>query len=223
MESEITMATIKLMNQDLVRLDGFDNTNFTLWHDKLKFLLTTLKIFYILDPDLAPLLEPTNGETKAIKAERQKCQEDELICRGHILNMLSDRLYDLYTNTTLAKEICNALESKYNAEEEGTKKFLISKYIKFLDNITLLLQVHELQVIVNKLNAVNIEISKTFQVRAIVTKLPRTWKGYRKKVMYSSEYYSLEQLQKHLQIEEESKLRDRSENQLEGTSKANAI
>ncbi|XP_022873473.1 uncharacterized protein LOC111392372, partial [Olea europaea var. sylvestris] len=190
------MATIKLMNQDLVRLDRFDGTNFTRWQDKLKFLLTALKIFYILDPELTPLPEPANGETEAVRAERQKRQEDELICRGHILNALSDRLYDLYTNTSSAKEIWNALESKYKAKEE---------------------------VLVNKLKAVKIEIPETFQVGAIIAKLLGTWKGYRKKIMHSSEDYSLEQLQRHLRIEEESRLRDRGENSSEGTSKANAI
>lgn len=225
MENESTMATIKLMNQDLVRLDRFDGTNFTRWQDKLKFLLTTLKIFYILDPELAPLPEPTNGETDAVRAERQKRQEDELICRGHILNALSDRLYDLYTNTSSAKEIWNALENKYKAEEEGTKKFLISRYFdfKFLENIPILPQIHELQVLVNKLKAVKIEIPETFQVGAIIAKLPGTWKGYRKKIMHSSEDYSLEQLQKHLRIEEESRARDKSDNSYEGTSKANAV
>ncbi|KAL6350820.1 hypothetical protein AAG906_031406 [Vitis piasezkii] len=47
--------TIKIMNQDLVRLDRFDGSNFTRWQDKVRFLLTALKIFYILDPTLAPL------------------------------------------------------------------------------------------------------------------------------------------------------------------------
>ncbi|RVW71440.1 hypothetical protein CK203_057561 [Vitis vinifera] len=49
--------TIKIMNQDLVRLDRFNGSNFTRWQDKVRFLLTTLKIFYILDPTLAPLPE----------------------------------------------------------------------------------------------------------------------------------------------------------------------
>ncbi|KAL6337244.1 hypothetical protein AAG906_036558 [Vitis piasezkii] len=37
--------TIKIMNQDL----------FTRWQDNVRFLLTALKIFYILDPTLAPI------------------------------------------------------------------------------------------------------------------------------------------------------------------------
>ncbi|RVW62312.1 Retrovirus-related Pol polyprotein from transposon TNT 1-94 [Vitis vinifera] len=182
--------TIKIMNQDLVRLDRFDGSNFTRWQDK------------------------------------EEEEEDELICRGHILNALSDRLYDLYTNTNSAREIWEALENKYKAEEEGTKKFLISQYIdfKFFDEKPLLPQIHELQVIVNKLKVLKIELPEAFQVGAIVAKLPSSWKGYRKRILHKSEDYSLEEIQKHLRIEEESRSRDKMvEESNGGTNKANAI
>ena len=86
---------------------------------------------------------------------------------------MSDRLYDPYTDNSSARDIWNALEFKYKAEEEDTEKFLISKYFDFkmLDGKPILPQVHELQVIVNKLRAVKIELPKQFQVGAIVTKL----------------------------------------------------
>ncbi|RVW79629.1 Retrovirus-related Pol polyprotein from transposon TNT 1-94 [Vitis vinifera] len=143
--------TIKIMNQDLVRLDRFDGSNFTRWQDKVRFLLTALKIFYILDPTLAPLPEP--------------------------------KLYDLYTNTYSAREIWEALENKYKAEEE-----------------------------------------EAFQVGAIVAKLPSSWKGYRKRILHKSEDYSLEEIQKHLRIEEESRSRDKMvEESNGGTNKANAV
>lgn len=70
MENESAIATIKLMNQDLVCLDCLDGTNFTRCQDKLKFLLMALKIFYIRDPELASLPKPTSGEIEAIKAKR---------------------------------------------------------------------------------------------------------------------------------------------------------
>lgn len=50
-------------------------------------------------------------------------QEDELIYLDHILNSLSDQLYNLYTNTTLTKEIWEVLENKYKVEEEETRNF----------------------------------------------------------------------------------------------------
>ncbi|RVW77298.1 Retrovirus-related Pol polyprotein from transposon TNT 1-94 [Vitis vinifera] len=189
--------TIKIMNQDLVRLDRFDGSNFTRWQDKVRFLLTALKIFYILDPTLAPLPEPKENDTPQVVAARKKREEDELICRGHILNALSDRLYDLYTNTNSAREIWEALENKYKAEEE---------------------------VIVNKLKVLKIELPEAFQVGAIVAKLPSSWKGYRKRILHKSEDYSLEEIQKHLRIEEESRSRDKMvEKSNGGTNKANAI
>ena len=226
METETSIASIKLMNQDLVKLDRFDGTNFTRWQDKLKFLLTALKIFYILDPELEPLPEASDKDSDERKAERKKRQEDELICRGHILNALSDRLYDLYTSTQSAKEIWDALEYKYKAEEEGTKKFLISKYFDFKmnDEKAILAQVHELQVIVNKLCAVKIDLPVPFQVGAIIAKLPSSWNGYRKKLLHNSEDYSLEQLMKHLRIEEESRVREKLEKvSIGSSSRAHAV
>ncbi|RVW89177.1 Retrovirus-related Pol polyprotein from transposon TNT 1-94 [Vitis vinifera] len=184
--------TIKIMNQDLVRLDRFDGSNFTRWQDKVRFLLTALKIFYILDPTLAPLPEPKENDTPQVVAARKKREEDELICRGHILNALSDRLYDLYTNTNSMREIWEALENKYKAEEE--------------------------------VESSQIELPEAFQVGAIVAKLPSSWKGYRKRILHKSEDYSLEEIQKHLRIEEESRSRDKMvEESNDGTNKANAI
>lgn len=130
------------MNQDLVCLDQFDWTNFIRWQDKFQFLLTTLNISYILDSELAPLSKSTHGDTDAIRVKRQKCQENELICCSHILNALSNRLYSLYRNTSPVKEIQDALENKYNVEEEVIKNLLISTYFdfKFLDNIPFFLK-----------------------------------------------------------------------------------
>ena len=66
------------------------------------------------------------------------------------------------------------MEFKYEAEEEGTNKYLVSKYFDFkmVDNKPILEQVHELQVIVNKLRVLKIVLPETFQVGAIIAKLP---------------------------------------------------
>ena len=154
MEESNSLLALKFITQDYFRLDRFDGTNFVRWQDKIRFLLTTLKVFYVLDKDLKTLEEPKEDDTQEVVKERKKHEEDELICRGHILNALSNRLYDLYTNTKTAKKIWEALEKKYKAKEEGTKKFLITQYMKFKfhDDKLLLPQIHELQIIMNKLS-----------------------------------------------------------------------
>ena len=119
----------KVMNQDFMKLDRFDGTNYTHWKDKMMFFLTALKVAYVLDPNLPQIPVFSPDETENVKEERTKRQEDELLCRGHILNTLSDRLYDLFTSVQSLREIWNALEFKYNTEKQGAYKFLAYNYL----------------------------------------------------------------------------------------------
>uniref|UniRef100_A0A2N9EQJ0 CCHC-type domain-containing protein n=1 Tax=Fagus sylvatica TaxID=28930 RepID=A0A2N9EQJ0_FAGSY len=200
----------KMMNQDFVKLDKFDGSNFIRWQDKMKFLLTALKIFYVLDPNLQPILDPTSQDTEQLKQQRIKKEEDELVCRGHILNTLSDRLYDLFTTMTSPKEIWKALETKYKMEKQDTDKFIIQKYFDFkmMDNVFVLDQMHELQILVHKLNDLSINIPELIQVGAIIAKLPPSWNNYRKKLLHMAEELTLEQIGTHFRIEEESRIRE---------------
>lgn len=103
MTIETSVSSIKVINQDLVKLDCFDGTNFTRGQDNMIFFLTTLKIFYVLDPELALILELQDDAFMELKAEHKKRKEDERMCRSHILNTLSDRLYNFYTQKPIDK------------------------------------------------------------------------------------------------------------------------
>ncbi|GJX30678.1 copia-like retrotransposon [Tanacetum coccineum] len=70
-------------------------------------------------------------------------------------------------------------------------------------------QVHELQVLINKLKALSVPIAKAFQVGAILTKLPPSWKSFSKKMLNKTEDYSLDDLLKFLRIEEEDRTKDK--------------
>lgn len=110
MASDAAVSSIKVMNQDLVKLGRFDGINLTKWQDKMIFLLTALKIHYVLDPNLTPVPESTEDDSDELKKERKKHKEDELLCRVHILNMMLDRLYDLYMDTQSGTEIWKTLK-----------------------------------------------------------------------------------------------------------------
>ncbi|GKV29596.1 hypothetical protein SLEP1_g38505 [Rubroshorea leprosula] len=160
-------ANIKLLNPDAVRLDRFDGTNYMRWKDKTTFLLTTLKVSYVLDPKLQPIQVSKENDSKAVKNARLKREEDELICRGHILNSLTDRLYDLYRNMSFLQEIWIALEKKYKHEKKGTNKFLALKCFEFemKDDNSITDQVHELQILVSRMSELEIKILDSLQVR----------------------------------------------------------
>ncbi|KAB2048664.1 hypothetical protein ES319_A13G126800v1 [Gossypium barbadense] len=73
------------------------------------FLLTVLNVAYVLDPNLQAVEDPApnaNFEEIAKVVElKKKREEDNFTCRGHILNTLSDRLYDLYMSMQSLVEI----------------------------------------------------------------------------------------------------------------------
>nr|KAJ0185780.1 hypothetical protein LSAT_V11C900478900 [Lactuca sativa] len=145
-------------------------------------MLHVLKLAFVLDPDLAPIpanpiLEGGGTVDPTVIAELEKQRtlrkESEELCVGHIKNTLFDRLYDLYAPVKDPRELLNALELKYKVHEEGTNKYHVSKYLELqtVDEKSIMEQVHEVQVVVNKLNALSISILELFQVGAIIAKL----------------------------------------------------
>nr|GEW83244.1 zinc finger, CCHC-type [Tanacetum cinerariifolium] len=88
----------------------------------MHFLLTTLKVVYVLTTPMPELLEDATVEAIRIRA---KWENEDYICRGHILNGMSDSPFDVYTNVEPAKELWDSLESKYMAEDSSSKKFLV--------------------------------------------------------------------------------------------------
>nr|GEU97797.1 zinc finger, CCHC-type [Tanacetum cinerariifolium] len=106
---------------DFGKLDKFEGHDFRRWQNKMHFLLTTLKVVYVLTTLMPELLE--NATVKAIRI-RAKWENDDYICMGHILNGMSDSLFDVYKNVESAKELWDSLESKYMDEDSSSKKFL---------------------------------------------------------------------------------------------------
>lgn len=74
-----------------MKFDRLDGINIIRWKEKMKFLLIVLKIFYILDLSLKFLSEFTAEDFIVVVEECKKQEEDDMFCRGYILNFLSDR------------------------------------------------------------------------------------------------------------------------------------
>lgn len=72
MATKTGIVAFKKMTQDFVKSDQFDETNFTSWQNTMIFLLTSLKISNVLDPDLLPFPKPTDLDTESIKVNTQK-------------------------------------------------------------------------------------------------------------------------------------------------------
>lgn len=109
------LSSIKVMNQDFIRHDLFDDKNFIRWQQKM-FFLTTMKLAYIVEDDLEDIPEPSPEDNAELKEKQMKRKEDDFLCKGHILNALSNPIYDVYRMSSSTKELWMSLETKYKIE-----------------------------------------------------------------------------------------------------------
>ncbi|KAJ9552282.1 LOW QUALITY PROTEIN: hypothetical protein OSB04_016327 [Centaurea solstitialis] len=112
--------SVKEMTSKFSKLQKVD---FRRWQKKMHFLLTTLNVVHVLS---TPALEENENGTPAEIKKRCKWENDDYNCHGHVINGITDRLFDIYQNVESTKELWNNFESKYIANDASTKKFLVS-------------------------------------------------------------------------------------------------
>ena len=82
------------------------------------------------------------------------------------------------------------------------------KFFEFqmFDNKSMMNQVDELLLLVSRLKDLSIEVSDQLQMGVVIAKLPSTSNNYRKKLMHTPETFTIDQLTKYIQIEEETRI-----------------
>nr|GFC14986.1 retrovirus-related Pol polyprotein from transposon TNT 1-94 [Tanacetum cinerariifolium] len=74
---------VKDMTSKFDKLAKFEGQDFLRWQKKMHFLLTILKVVYVLS---TPSPVWSENETLETTRKRMKWEKDDYICRGHILN-----------------------------------------------------------------------------------------------------------------------------------------
>ncbi|KAB2620588.1 hypothetical protein D8674_038685 [Pyrus ussuriensis x Pyrus communis] len=120
----------------------------------------------------------TIAQTKA----SQTWIENDFLAKNYILNGLSDDLYNYYSDYGTTKDLWEALQKKYDTEEAGAKKFVVSP------------QSHELQKIAHEIISEGMVLDDQFQVAVIIDKLPPTWKIFKNSLRHKTKEFSLESL-----------------------------
>ncbi|XP_071738652.1 uncharacterized protein [Rutidosis leptorrhynchoides] len=167
----------------------------------MRFLLTTLKVVHVLSTPMPELLE--DATLDQIR-RRNKWDNDDFIYRGHILNGMSDALFDVYQSVETAKELWDSLESKYMAEDASSKKFLVSNFnnYKMVDSRPVMEQFHEILRILGQFTQHNLKMDESISVSSIIDKLPPSWQTFKHMLKHKKEELSLTELGGTLRIEE---------------------
>ncbi|XP_035845168.1 uncharacterized protein LOC118491467 [Helianthus annuus] len=209
------------MSSKFAKLEKFEGQDFRRWRKKMHFLLTTLKVAYVLST-----LFPEEVENEPIDQTRKRLrwENDDYICRGHILNEMSNALFDFYQNTESAKQRWDSLESKYMAEDASSKKFLVSNFFnyKIVDSRPIMEQYNELLHILGQFSQPDMNMDESIVVSTIIDKFPPLWKDF--KHTLKLEELSLVQLG-HIRIEESLRVQedDKTKGKTQASSSVNVV
>ncbi|KAK3016861.1 hypothetical protein RJ639_005982 [Escallonia herrerae] len=122
----MAFVTLKDIGSDFHRLERFDGGDFVRWQRKMHFLLVTVKVYYVIVNPRPPEPGENEEESVAKTRERLRWDQDDEICQGHILNGMSNTLFDAYHTVKTDKELWNQLERRYITEDATTlDKFIV--------------------------------------------------------------------------------------------------
>ena len=122
------------------------------------------------------------------------------------MDLLTD--FMIITVLCLRRRKCGMhYKKKYNIEEARSKKYAISRYLRYhmVDDILVEAQSHELQKIAHEIISGGMLLNEWFQVAVIIDKLLPLWKDFKNILRHKTKEFSLESLITQLRIEEEAR------------------
>ena len=200
-------VAMRQMAANFSKLEKCEGVDFRRWQKKMHFLLSSMSVVYVLSTPI-----PDDGDDATVEdiRKRSKWENDDYICKGLILNGMSDPLFDIYQNVKSGKELWYSLQAKYMAEDASSKKFLVSNFnnYKMVDSRPVMEQYNELLSILGRFTQHKMNMDETIQVSCIIDKLPPSWKDFKHMLKHKKEELTLTELGSHLRIEESLKVHE---------------
>ncbi|KAL0328102.1 UNVERIFIED_CONTAM: hypothetical protein Scaly_2242800 [Sesamum calycinum] len=124
-----------------------------------------------------------------------------------------------------SKSPLGVIGKKYKTEDAGLKKFIVGKFLDFkmVDSKMVMNQVQEFQMILHDLHTEGMKLSESFQVAAMIEKLPPLWKDLKNYLKHKRKEMGLQDLIVRLRIEEDNRLSKMKSKKLQIEAKANLM
>ncbi|KAL0325120.1 UNVERIFIED_CONTAM: hypothetical protein Sradi_5081300 [Sesamum radiatum] len=224
---------------DLSKMEPLDGTNFKHWSQKLCIYFKQQEVDYVLFTDPPKITPQTTEASTAIVTTSQTAtnssrREDELkvkyerdnkTVRCHLLNHMTNTLFDLFVNHKSARTIWNTLESRYGGDDAGRKKYVVGKWLQFqiVDGKSIMDQVHEYENLVADVLSEDMKMCEIQQANVLLEKFPPSWNDYRNHLKHKKRDLTLQELISHMRMEEANRLKDKEISNSSFSIKANLV
>ncbi|XP_075096240.1 uncharacterized protein LOC142174358 [Nicotiana tabacum] len=195
-------TTLNKTLPDLSKLEPLDGNNYMHWSQKLLIFFEQLEVDYVLfnDPPADIVADNSNSANIVVADDtaKKKFEKDNNTVSGHLLNLMTNPLFDLFINYKSAKIIWDNLDKKYGADDA----------------------VHEYEnLIVDVLNE-GMEICEVLQANVLLEKFPPSWSDYRNQLKHKKKNLTLQELISHMRTEEVNSLKDEESERLKDKMKS---
>ncbi|TYK16589.1 ty1-copia retrotransposon protein [Cucumis melo var. makuwa] len=241
--------SIKTSNKilpDLSKLEPLDGTNYRRWSQKLLIFFEQLQVDYVLTTDLPSSDPPTTTSTSSdpesstgppttvavtdqVKKDQvidpEKYAKDNKTVRGHLLNHMSDPMFNLFVVQKFTKDIWSTLESQYGGDDAGRKKYVVGKWLQFqmTDDKPVVEQIHEYENLVANVMSEGMKMYEILQANVLLEKFPPSWNDYCNHLKHKKKDLKLQELISHMGTEEANRLKDKLASQNLNSVNANLV
>nr|AAR01736.1 putative Gag and Pol polyprotein [Oryza sativa Japonica Group]ABF97792.1 retrotransposon protein, putative, Ty1-copia subclass [Oryza sativa Japonica Group] len=186
---------------DALRPDKFTGVHFKRWQIRVTLWLIAMKCFWV-----------STGKSKGILTADQQKQFEEAttLFVGCILSVLGYRLVEVYMHMTDAKELWDALNTKFGATDASNDLYIIEQFhdYKMADNRSVVKQAHEIQTMAKELELLKCVLLNKFVAGCIIAKLPPSWRSFGTALKHKRQEYSVEGLIASFDVEEKAREKD---------------
>nr|ABB47727.2 retrotransposon protein, putative, Ty1-copia subclass [Oryza sativa Japonica Group] len=201
---------------DALRPDKFTGVHFKRWQIRVTLWLTAMKCFWV----------STGKPEGVLTAEQQKqFEEATTLFVGCILSVLGDRLVEVYMHMTDAKELWDALNTKFGATDASNGLYIMEQFhnYKMADNRSVVEQAHEIQTMAKELELLKCVLPDKFVAGCIIAKLPPSWRSFGTTLKHKRQEYSVEGLIASFDVEEKAREKDAASKGDGGQSSTNVV
>jgi hypothetical protein len=169
-------------SSDVIKPEAFDGASFKRWQIKTRMWLTNLKLFWVVTSAVPEAASDDSDDAAKATALAEKAKWDEAndACLSRLVNVLSNRIFDVYSGFTYAMGLWTELENEFSEVDNGNESFTTENYLnyKMVEGISVMEQLQEIQLLVRDLVQYGCILPDSFQVNAILAKLPPSWRDF---------------------------------------------